>query len=138
MASGSMNIGEVSRLTGISAKMIRYYESTGLLSAVDRSAAGYRQYSERDLHSLRFIRRARDLGFEMNQIRDLLALWQDQGRHSQDVKALARAHIEQLEQRIQELQAVANSLRTLVRCCAGDDRPDCPILEDIAGCHSQS
>ncbi|MCY0966727.1 Cu(I)-responsive transcriptional regulator [Parathalassolituus penaei] len=128
-----MNIGAASEASGISAKMIRYYESIGLITPAGRSASGYRRYSERDVHTLRFIRRARDLGFSMEQVADLLALWGDSGRQSQDVKALAQQHIDGLQQRIGELQSMVNTLNHLVSCCAGDQRPDCPILEDMAG-----
>lgn len=131
-----MNIGAAAQASGISAKMIRYYEETGLIAAVSRTSAGYRVYTDKDVHRLIFIRRARDMGFSIEQIGELLALWQDQGRHSQDVKELAKTQLESLEQRIQELQRMANTLRTLVRCCAGDERPDCPILEEMAGCQN--
>ena len=127
-----MNIGAASVASGISAKMIRYYESIGLLVPAGRSAAGYRLYSGQDVHRLRFIRRARDLGFSLEQIAELLALWADSGRQSGDVKALAQQHIDALQQRIAELQSMVNTLGALVSCCSGDSRPDCPILEDMA------
>jgi Cu(I)-responsive transcriptional regulator len=132
-----MNIGAAAQASGISAKMIRYYEETGLIAPVNRTSAGYRIYTDKDVHTLIFIRRARDMGFSIEQIGGLLALWQDQDRHSQDVKELAKAQLQSLEQRIQELQRMANTLRTLMRCCAGDERPDCPILEEMAGCQNR-
>jgi Cu(I)-responsive transcriptional regulator len=126
-----MNIGEASKASGISAKMIRYYEGVGLIRPVDRNESGYRIYSAGDVHTLRFIRRARDLGFSVEKIRQLLLLWQDQTRHSADVKRLALGHIDELNQRIGELQSIADTLQTLVDCCTGDSRPDCPILANI-------
>ncbi|MDY0272277.1 MAG: Cu(I)-responsive transcriptional regulator [Advenella sp.] len=126
-----MNIGEAARQTGISAKMIRYYEETGLIKPVHRSDSGYRQYTEKDLHALRFIRRSRDLGFSIAQIEDLLALWNDQGRASADVKQITQQHIEALQHKIQQLQAMVDTLQHLNRHCSGDQRPDCPILEDL-------
>lgn len=126
-----MNIGEAARQTGISAKMIRYYEDTGLIKPVHRSDSGYRQYAEKDLHALRFIRRSRDLGFSIAQIEDLLALWNDQGRASADVKQITQQHIEALQHKIQQLQAMVDTLQHLNRHCSGDQRPDCPILEDL-------
>ena len=126
-----MNIGDVSRASGVSAKMIRYYEQVGLLPAPGRSAAGYRIYDDRDLHMLRFIRRARDLGFSVAEIGELLALWQDRTRRSADVKHVAQKHLEVLQARIRDMQQMSQTLQTLVSCCAGDDRPDCPILADL-------
>jgi MerR family gold-responsive transcriptional activator of gol and ges genes len=126
-----MNIGEAAKATGVSAKMIRYYESEHLIPPAARSLSGYRHYSDQDVQRLRFIRRARDLGFQMDGIRDLLALWSDRTRQSSEVKALALHHVEKLEARMRELQGMADTLRTLADCCAGDDRPDCPILADL-------
>jgi len=126
-----MNIGEAVKQTGISAKMIRYYEETGLIQPVHRSDAGYRQYAEKDLHTLRFIRRSRDLGFSIAQIQALLTLWNDQGRASADVKQITQKHIEELQLKIQQLQAMVDTLQHLNRHCSGDQRPDCPILEDL-------
>ena len=128
-----MNIGEASRETGVSVKMIRYYEERGLIPAPGRTASGYRVYADRDIQTLRFIRRARDLGFSMKEIAGLLALWQDRARASGDVKAIALAHVEDLERRIEEMRAMAATLAHLARHCHGDGRPDCPILEDLAG-----
>lgn len=126
-----MTIGQAAKASGVSAKMIRYYEAIGLIAPVARSESGYRIYTEADIHTLRFIRRARDLGFGVEGIAELLALWRDRSRHSADVKRVAEAHIAVLERKIAELQGMAGTLRHLVSCCAGDERPDCPILEDI-------
>ncbi len=126
-----MNIGEASKASGVSAKMIRYYESIGLIPSADRTGGGYRSYADTDVQRLRFVRRARDLGFSIPEIADLLGLWSDRSRKSADVKRLAQAHIEGLEQRISDLQQMVDTLRSLVACCAGDDRPDCPILETL-------
>ncbi len=128
-----MNIGEAARASGVSAKMLRYYEETGLIPPAGRSASGYRTYGPRDVQTLRFIRRARDLGFPMERVAELLALWQDRSRASADVKRLAEAQVTALEVRIAEMQAMQATLRHLVHACAGDDRPDCPILSDLGG-----
>lgn len=126
-----MNIGEAAKASGVSAKMIRYYEQTGLIPKADRKDSGYRDYSPSDVHMLRFIRRARDLGFAVAEISDLLSLWRDKSRQSADVKRIAQAHIAQLRERIESLEQMTATLGTLVDCCAGDDRPDCPILADL-------
>ena len=126
-----MNIGQASKASGVSAKMIRYYERTGLIPKALRRESGYRDYSPSDVHMLRFIRRARDLGFAVSEIDDLLNLWRDTSRHSGDVKRIAQAHIARLRDRIEQLEQMAATLTTLVQCCAGDDRPDCPILADL-------
>ncbi len=126
-----MNIGEASKASGVSAKMIRYYEQTGLVPPAERTASGYRSYSDSDVHRLRFIRRARDLGFAVPEISDLLNLWNDSARHSADVKRLAQAHIDELQQKIDGLRQMADTLQTLINCCAGDERPDCPILANL-------
>lgn len=132
-----MNIGQAAKHTGLSAKMIRYYEAIGLLPSAGRSESGYRQYGEDDLQRLRFIRRARDLGFSLAESGRLLALWYDRERASADVKALAVEHIDALNGKIAELEALRDTLQTLVDHCQGDHRPDCPILEDLqagSGC----
>ena len=128
-----MNIGQAARASGITAKMIRHYESVGLLPPAMRSDKGYRQYGEREVHVLRFIRRARDLGFSIKDISGLLSLWHDRQRPSRQVKALAQAHMQQLQRKIDELQSMRQTLEKLVQCCQGDERPDRPILQDLAG-----
>ncbi|MBP8795035.1 MAG: Cu(I)-responsive transcriptional regulator [Brachymonas sp.] len=128
-----MNIGQAAKASGITAKMIRHYESVGLLPPATRSDTGYRQYGEREVHVLRFIRRARDLGFSIKDISGLLSLWHDRQRPSRQVKALAQAHMQQLQRKIDELQSMRQTLEKLVQCCQGDERPDCPILQDLAG-----
>ena len=128
-----MNIGQAAKSSGVSAKMIRYYEQTGLIPPADRRASGYRDYSETDIHMLRFIRRARDLGFSVAGISELLGLWRDRSRHSADVKRMALEHVAVLQQRIAELQDMVQTVQVLADCCAGDERPDCPILRDIEG-----
>lgn len=127
-----MNIGQAAKASGVSAKMIRYYEATGLISKAGRSESGYRRYDEADVHTLGFIRRARDLGFSVEQISELLALWRDRGRASAQVKAMALAHVSGLNRKIADLQAMARTLATLAKHCEGDQRPDCPILDDLA------
>ncbi len=127
-----MNIGAAAAASGVTAKMIRHYEAIGLLRAAERRANDYRDYGDRDIHELRFIRRARRLGFSIPEIGELLALWRDRGRPSRDVKRIAEAHIGDLQSRVAEMQAMANTLRELVGACHGDDRPDCPILDDLA------
>ena len=131
--SRPLSIGEAARSAGISPRMVRHYESLGLLSAVARTDSGYRQYTEADVHTLHFIRRSRDLGFSMEEIAELLALWHDRGRASSQVRRIAQAHIDDLSERIAQMQAMQRSLQTLVACCKGNDRPDCPILDDLAG-----
>lgn len=126
-----MNIGQAADASGVSAKMIRYYESTGLIGPAGRTASGYRVYSDRDVHTLKFIRRARDLGFSVEQIESLLELWRDRDRSSADVKTVAREHIEKLCQKVAELEAMIDTLQDLASKCTGDDRPDCPILRDL-------
>lgn len=128
-----MNIGEASKQSAVSAKMIRHYESLGLLPKVARTEAGYRQYDAAAVHTLRFIRRARDLGFGTGEIANLLALWRNRKRASAQVKRIALAHAADLQQRIAAMQAMQRTLEHLAHCCAGDDRPDCPILDDLAG-----
>ncbi|KAF1012678.1 MAG: HTH-type transcriptional regulator HmrR [Acinetobacter bereziniae] len=126
-----MNIGKLSHAVGISAKMIRYYEQIGLIPAVGRNNSGYRSYSAQDVERLKFIRRSRSLGFSVAEITDLLDLWNDKKRQSADVKKLAQNHIEKLELRIFELQKMTETLQDLINCCAGDHRPDCPILDGL-------
>ena len=128
----SMNIGEAAKASGVSAKMIRHYESVGLVPQPARTEGGYRQYGDKDINTLRFIRHSRDLGFSIEQIRELLGLWQDRERPSRQVKALAQAHIQALETKLQELQSMKATLAHLVHCCHGDDRPDCPIIDRLA------
>ncbi|MDD2053161.1 Cu(I)-responsive transcriptional regulator [Pseudomonas putida] len=127
-----MNIGQAARQSGLSAKMIRYYEAIGLLKPAARTDSGYRLYSTDDLHTLAFIKRSRDLGFSLEEVGKLLTLWQDRQRASADVKALARQHIEALNHKISELAGLRDTLQELVEHCQGDDRPDCPILKDLA------
>jgi Cu(I)-responsive transcriptional regulator len=128
----SMNIGDAAKASGVSAKMIRHYESVGLFPEAVRTESGYRQYTEKEVSTLRFVRQSRDLGFSIDQIRQLLGLWQDRKRPSRQVRALALAHIEELDEKLEELQAMKATLAHLVHCCHGDDRPDCPIIESLA------
>lgn len=127
-----MNIGEASAASGVSAKMIRYYELIGLVPKADRSESGYRIYGSSDVHTLRFIRRARDLGFSVEQIGELLALWQNRERASADVKRIALDHVDELKRKVTEIEEVIATLSHLAACCHGDDRPDCPIIEGLA------
>ncbi len=127
-----MNIGQAAKASGVSAKMIRYYESTGVIRPASRTEAGYRLFNDADIHTLRFIGRARDLGFTVEQISELLGLWHDQSRKSSDVKQLALGHVERLQQKIAELESMVATLTHLAGSCHGDGRPDCPILEDLA------
>lgn len=127
-----MNIGEAANASGVSAKMIRYYERNGLMPEARRTEAGYRHYHDTDIHHLAFIRRARDLGFSVKQIAELLSLWRDRDRASADVKAMALAHIDELKAKIAELEAMAHTLEHLARHCSGDERPECPIIEGLA------
>ena len=127
-----VTVGQAAALSGISAKMVRHYESLGLLPRVGRSDSGYRQYSEAEVHTLRFIKRARDLGFSMTEIAELVALWQNRRRASANVKRIAQQHVADLTQRIEAMQAMQRTLNQLLHHCHGDDRPDCPILDDLA------
>ncbi|HSC27551.1 MAG TPA: Cu(I)-responsive transcriptional regulator [Vicinamibacterales bacterium] len=136
--AGFSNIGEAAAASGVSAKMIRHYEALGLLREARRTAAGYRIYDAIDVHSLRFIRRARDLGFTVAEIRQLLGLWQNRRRASADVRRIAQRHIGDLDRKIGELRAMRRTLERLVRLCHGDLRPECPILDDLAGEAGQS
>ena len=126
------NIGEAAVRSGVSAKMARHYESLGLLPSVARTDAGYRRYGGKEVHTLRFIRRGRDLGLSMAEIAELLKLWQNRRRASADVKRIAQRHAVDLERRISEMQAMKRTLERLVECCHGDHRPDCPILDELA------
>jgi MerR family copper efflux transcriptional regulator len=128
----AMHIGEAAQASGVSAKMIRYYENIALISPAGRSDAGYRQYGRKDVQTLRFIKRSRDLGFSIERIRTLLALWDDPTRKSADVKKLARQYINELDHDIQKLASIRDQLQHLAACCQGNQRPDCPILEELA------
>ena len=127
-----MNIGQASKASGVNQKMIRYYESIGLIEDVARSANGYRTYSPNDIHTLAFIRRARHLGFSIEKIQALMTLWRDKARTSAEVKAIAKGHIAELQAKIEELVTMQRTLEHLVSCCAGDDRPDCPIIDGLS------
>ncbi|RZJ08030.1 MAG: Cu(I)-responsive transcriptional regulator [Rubrivivax sp.] len=128
----SMNIGEAAKASGVSAKMIRHYESVGLFPEAARTESGYRQYTAKEVATLRFVRQSRDLGFSIDQIRELLGLWQNRRRPSRQVRALAQAHIAELDAKLSELQAMKATLAHLVDCCHGDERPDCPIIATLA------
>ena len=132
-AAWPVNIGQAAKLSGVSAKMLRHYESLGLLGKVSRTDSGYRQYSQAEVHTLRFIKRSRDLGFSMAEIAELVSLWHNRRRASGSVKRIAQKHADDLNARIQAMQAMQRSLAHLIHCCAGDERPDCPILDDLAG-----
>ncbi len=132
MTTAPFNIGEAAKRSGVSAKMVRHYESLGLLPEVGRTEAGYRQYTESNVHTLRFIRRARDLGFGMAEIAELLKLWQNKARASADVKRIALDHAADLNRRIEEMSAMKRTLERLADCCHGDHRPACPILDELA------
>ena len=131
--AGFMNIGEAAAASGVSAKMIRHYEEQGFVPKAGRTLAGYRVYRDNDVHALRFIRRARDLGFSLKEIKDLLGLWHNRRRASADVKRMAEKHVKDLDQKIAEMQAMRRTLVNLTQHCHGDARPDCPILDDLAG-----
>jgi Cu(I)-responsive transcriptional regulator len=132
-----VNIGQAAKESGISAKMIRYYESIGLVPRAGRTNGGYRDYGQTDIRRLQFIRSARDLGFSVEQVRDLLKLWSDRRRSSADVKALALEHIAELETRAAELRQMIGTLRHLADTCDGGDHPDCPIIKELeSGCPS--
>ena len=127
-----VNIGMAARLSGVSAKMVRHYESMGLLPAVARTDSGYRQYTQADVHSLRFMKRCRELGFSMVDMASLVQLWHNRSRASASVQQIARRHLAELETRVNALQAMQRSLQELIHCCHGDERPECPILDDLA------
>ena len=128
-----LTIGEVARQAGIRASAIRYYESIGLIDSATRTDSGYRVYGDKELHTLRFVRRARDLGFSVEQMHELLALWRDRDRASADVKRVALSHVEGLERKAAELQQMADTLRHLAEHCKGNNRPECPIIEGLGG-----
>ena len=128
-----MNIGQAAEASGVSAKMIRHYEAIGLMAKARRTDSGYRIYDGNDMHTLRFIRRGRALGFSMKEIEQLLGLWRNRRRASGDVRRVAQQHIAELDQKIAELQAMRRTLHQLVQHCHGDRRPECPILDDLAG-----
>jgi Cu(I)-responsive transcriptional regulator len=130
-----MNIGQASKASGVSTKMIRYYDEIGLVRPASRTGSNYREYDDKQVNELRFIKRARSLGFAVGEIQHLLSLWRDRARPSREVKAIAERHLADLDARIAEMQAMADTLRQLSECCAGDDRPECPILEDLTGSH---
>lgn len=130
--SGYFNIGDASKISGVSAKMIRHYEQVGLLPPVSRTFSNYRIYSASDIHTLTFIKRARRLGFSIKQVGNLLNLWQDTSRSSAEVKRLATEHVAELEEKIREMRAMCDALNRLAANCHGDDRPDCPIIEGLA------
>ncbi len=131
-----MNIGTASKKTGVTAKMIRYYEDVGLIGKAQRSDSGYRTYAENDIHALRFIRRARDLGFPVERIRELLRLWSDRSRASHEVKDIALAHAAALDADIARLTAMRDLVKSLARQCQGNNHPECPIIEDLSGSHA--
>jgi MerR family copper efflux transcriptional regulator len=126
-------IGVAARLSNVSAKMVRHYESLGLLAPVARTDSGYRQYNEAEVRNLQFIKRGRDLGFSMVEIAELVRLWHNRKRASASVKRIAQKHVNELAQRIEAMQAMQRTLSSLVDHCQGDERPDCPILDDLAG-----
>jgi Cu(I)-responsive transcriptional regulator len=128
-----VHVSEAAARSGVSAKMVRHYESLGLLTHVARTDSGYRLYNEADVHTLRFVRRCRELGFSMADVASLVNLWHDQGRASASVRQIARNHLTELSRRIDAMQAMQRSLEHLIGCCHGDTRPDCPILDDLAG-----
>lgn len=128
-----MNIGQAAKASGVTAKMIRYYDEIGLVQPASRTDSNYREYDTRQINELRFIKRGRSLGFSMDEITQLLSLWRDRARPSREVKAIADRHLADLDARIAEMLGMADTLRNLSHCCAGDDRPDCPILTDLTG-----
>lgn len=127
-----MNIGEAAKTSGVNVKLIRHYESIGVVPKVSRTDAGYRVYSENDVHILTFVRRARSLGFSMKEIKKLVSLWRNKTRASAEVKQLALQHVKELDLKISELEAMSKTLKQLAKTCHGDGRPDCPILEDLS------
>ena len=133
LGQGLLDIGRASKASGVSVKMIRHYETIGLLKKIARTYANYRVYSDKDVHTLRFIKRSRTLGFSVDDIRELLSLWQNKSRPSASVKRIAGGHMQDLKRRILEMQSMVATLEHLTHNCHGDQRPDCPILEDLAG-----
>jgi len=129
-----MNIGNAAKASGVTSKMIRYYESIGLVGKAERTESGYRQYTDKEIQTLRFIKRSRDLGFSLERIKTLLELWQDKTRKSADVKKLARQYIIELDQDIEKLRSIRDQLQHMSDCCRGDNRADCPIIDDLASC----
>lgn len=129
-----MNIGNAAKASGVTSKMIRYYESIGLVGKAERTESGYRQYTNKEIQTLRFIKRSRDLGFSLGRIKTLLELWQDKTRKSADVKKLARQYIIELDQDIEKLRSIRDQLQHMSDCCRGDNRADCPIIDDLASC----
>lgn len=126
-----MNIGEVSKRSEVNSKMIRRYEELGIIPKAGRSLSGYRQYSENDVHILKFVKHARELGFSIKDVKQLVSLWRNKARTSAQVKVIALKHIQELEKKKQEIEAILSTLKTLTKCCNGDNRPECPILEGI-------
>ncbi len=130
--AGSMNIGEVSKLSEVNSKMIRRYEEMGIIPKAGRNLSGYRTYSEKDVHILRFVKRARELGFSMKDIKQLVSLWRNKARPSSQVKTIATKHVNELEQKLSEIQSMLKTLKNLTDHCHGDNRPDCPILDELS------
>ncbi|MCC2680268.1 MAG: cueR [Pseudobdellovibrio sp.] len=128
-----MNIGEAAKISGVNSKLIRHYEEIGIIPKASRSESGYRTYAEADVHILSFVKRARNLGFSMKEIKKLVSLWRNKTRASSEVKTLALKHVEEMEKKINELQEMVKTLKHLSKNCHGDGRPDCPILNDLAG-----
>lgn len=126
-----MNIGEVAQFSGVNSKMIRRYEELGIIPKAGRSFAGYRQYSEKDVHILKFVKRARELGFSMKDVKQLLSLWRNKNRSSAQVKNITHKHVLELEKKLLEIQTMLSTLKHLEKNCHGDQRPDCPILDDL-------
>lgn len=126
-----MNIGEASKNSGVSSKMIRHYEELGIIPRPSRTESGYRRYNENDIHVLRFVRHSRELGFSMKDIKQLVGLWKNKSRSSAQVKTIAKKHRDELQRKLNEIQAIISTLDNLVECCHGDERPDCPILEEL-------
>jgi len=127
-----MNIGEAAKASGINAKLIRHYESIGIIPKASRSDSGYRRYSENDVHILTFVRRSRSMGFSMKEIKKLVNLWRNRTRASSEVKKMTLTHLDNIERKISDLQAIRSTLLNLANHCHGDDRPACPILEDLS------